>query len=102
MSDDSRSDAPDEPAGWLPRPAAPTQGGADAAHVSGTPVNGAPKNGELVDGELVNGAHFGGDQSSGDEELSWPVGFMILLILAALYLGWRLIQLLGRLVEFLA
>lgn len=26
-----------------------------------------------------------------DEE-SWPIGFMIIITLAALYLGWRLIQ----------
>jgi hypothetical protein len=26
------------------------------------------------------------------EEETWPIGFMIIITLAALYLGWRLIQ----------
>ena len=26
------------------------------------------------------------------EEESWPIGFMVILLLAALYLGWRLVQ----------
>jgi hypothetical protein len=26
------------------------------------------------------------------EEEPWPIGFMVILLLAALYLGWRLIQ----------
>ena len=26
------------------------------------------------------------------EEEKWPIGFMIVLLLAALYLGWRLVQ----------
>jgi hypothetical protein len=30
-----------------------------------------------------------------EEEPPWPVGFIILASLAALYLGWRLIQLIG-------
>ena len=36
-----------------------------------------------------------------EEELPWPVGFLILATLAALYLGWRLIQLLVRLVDWI-
>jgi hypothetical protein len=39
-------------------------------------------------------------QGSEDEELSWPVGFIILVGLAALYVGWRLIQLLVRAVDW--
>ncbi|MDJ0959621.1 MAG: hypothetical protein QNJ88_03110 [Acidimicrobiia bacterium] len=31
--------------------------------------------------------------NSAEEEPPWPVGFLILVGLAALYLGWRLIQL---------
>lgn len=27
-----------------------------------------------------------------DEEEPWPVGFLIIVLLAALYLGWRLVQ----------
>ena len=30
------------------------------------------------------------DAESDDEP--WPVGFMVILLLAALYLGWRLVQ----------
>lgn len=37
-----------------------------------------------------------------DEELKWPIGFITVLILAALYLGWRLIQLLGRILDLIA
>ena len=29
--------------------------------------------------------------SEADDE-PWPVGFMVILLLAALYLGWRLVQ----------
>ena len=39
-------------------------------------------------------------EGSEDEELSWPVGFIILVSLAALYVGWRLIQLLVRAVDW--
>jgi hypothetical protein len=31
----------------------------------------------------------------------WPVGFMIFVGLAALYLGWRAVQLTGRLITWL-
>lgn len=27
-----------------------------------------------------------------EEDQSWPIGFMIILMLVALYLGWRLVQ----------
>jgi hypothetical protein len=30
------------------------------------------------------------DANSDDE--SWPIGFIVILLLAALYLGWRLVQ----------
>jgi hypothetical protein len=33
-----------------------------------------------------------------DEE-KWPVGFMIMLTLAALYLGWRLVQGVGWVID---
>ena len=33
------------------------------------------------------------------EEETWPVGFMIILTLAALYLGWRLVQGIGWLID---
>ena len=33
-----------------------------------------------------------------DEE-TWPVGFMIILTLAALYLGWRLVQGIGWVID---
>lgn len=32
---------------------------------------------------------------SQEEDLPWPVGFIVLVSLAALYLGWRLIQLIA-------
>ena len=31
-------------------------------------------------------------QTPETEEESWPIGFMIIVTLAVLYLGWRLIQ----------
>ena len=33
------------------------------------------------------------------EEESWPIGFMIVITLAALYLGWRLIQAIAWVIE---
>ena len=33
------------------------------------------------------------------EEETWPIGFMIIIALAALYLGWRLIQAIAWVVE---
>lgn len=32
-----------------------------------------------------------GPNGTPDEE-PWPIGFMVVLLLAALYLGWRLVQ----------
>jgi hypothetical protein len=32
-----------------------------------------------------------GDSTSTDEE-KWPIGFMLTIVLVALYLGWRLVQ----------
>ncbi|MCP4305831.1 MAG: hypothetical protein GY788_13355 [bacterium] len=33
-----------------------------------------------------------------DDE-TWPIGFMIIITLAALYLGWRLIQTVGWVID---
>ncbi|NND04155.1 MAG: hypothetical protein HKN91_15355 [Acidimicrobiia bacterium] len=46
------------------------------------------------DDAIVNGAPVGGDEDV-QEDLEWPVGFMIVVGLAALYLIWRLIQMVG-------
>ena len=52
-----------------------------------------------VDGE---GHPVGGPSPpAGEEELKWPFGFMAVLVLAALYLVWRLIQLLGGLFDLI-
>jgi len=48
----------------------------------------------------VNGAPLPGDEPA-DEDLEWPVGFMVLISLAALYLGWRLIQMIGGLLDLI-
>ena len=37
-----------------------------------------------------------------EEELKWPIGFITILVLAALYLGWRLIQGLGWVIDQIA
>ena len=55
----------------------------------------------LPDEAVVNGAPVGGDEGA-EEDLEWPVGFMVVVGLAALYLIWRLIQLVGRLFDFIA
>ena len=39
--------------------------------------------------------------STEGEEPPWPIGFMLLVGLAALYVGWRLIQITGRAVGWL-
>ena len=31
------------------------------------------------------------------EEIKWPIGFMLILSLAAIYVGWRVIQMVGNL-----
>jgi len=53
------------------------------------------------DGEApeINGVPYAGDETP-DEELEWPIGFIVILVLAALYLGWRLIQVLARAIDF--
>ena len=33
------------------------------------------------------------------EDEPWPIGFMVILLLAALYLGWRLVQGIAWVVE---
>lgn len=45
---------------------------------------------------VVNGAPIGGDEDVQDD-LEWPIGFMILVGLACLYVAWRIVQLGGRL-----
>jgi hypothetical protein len=32
------------------------------------------------------------EPADAEEEERWPVGFMVMLVLVALYLGWRLVQ----------
>ena len=34
-----------------------------------------------------------------DEDESWPIGFMIILTLVVLYLGWRLVQGIGWVID---
>jgi hypothetical protein len=36
-----------------------------------------------------------------EEEPPWPIGFIVLVSLAALYVGWRLIQLIVRGIDWL-
>ena len=43
-----------------------------------------------------------GTSPSDPDDLEWPVGFMAGLAIAALYLGWRLIQMVGRLFDWIA
>ena len=54
------------------------------------------------DGEAadLHGMPFADDEMP-DEELKWPIGFIVVLVLAALYLGWRLIQLLGGVIDLI-
>jgi hypothetical protein len=35
--------------------------------------------------------------AAADEELEWPVSFMLILALTAIYVGWRVIQMVGNL-----
>ena len=32
-----------------------------------------------------------------EEEVKWPIGFMLVLALASIYVGWRVIQMIGNL-----
>ena len=61
---------------------------ADDSHVSGP------------DEGVVNGAPIGGDEDV-QEDLEWPIGFMVVVALAALYLVWRLIQMAGGLFDLI-
>lgn len=38
-------------------------------------------------------------QSAETDEESWPIGFMIILTLVVLYLGWRLVQGIGWVID---
>ena len=53
------------------------------------------------DEAVVNGAPVGGDEDA-HEDLEWPIGFMVVVGLAALYLIWRMIQLMGSLLDLIA
>lgn len=35
--------------------------------------------------------------AAAEEEIKWPISFMLILGLTAVYVGWRIIQLLGNL-----
>lgn len=48
----------------------------------------------------VNGMPYA-EEVAPEDDLEWPFGFIAVLVLAALYLGWRLIQLLGGVLDFL-
>lgn len=52
------------------------------------------------DDTVVNGAPLGGDEDV-QKDLEWPIGFMIVVALAALYIIWRIVQLVGRGVDFI-
>ncbi|MCP3977463.1 MAG: hypothetical protein GY720_23485 [bacterium] len=58
----------------------------------------------MSDEPVGDGADVAATASAGnvEEELKWPIGFITILVLAALYLGWRLIQLLGRILDLMA
>jgi hypothetical protein len=38
------------------------------------------------------------DENTSPADEKWPIGFMLTIVLVVLYLGWRLIQMLGWLV----
>ncbi len=43
------------------------------------------------DGESATAA------AGAEEEVKWPIGFMVILALAAIYVGWRVVQMVGNL-----
>ncbi|MDJ0925055.1 MAG: hypothetical protein QNJ77_10880 [Acidimicrobiia bacterium] len=57
---------------------------------------GSPDSPPLAGGPGGDGAPRG---EPGADEESWPIGFMIILTLAALYLGWRLLQGIGWVID---
>ena len=48
----------------------------------------------------LNGMPYAGEEPP-EDDLEWPIGFIAVLVLAALYLGWRLIQLLVGVLDLL-
>ncbi len=40
-----------------------------------------------------------GGRDAGEEDESWPIGFMVILTLVVLYLGWRLVQGVGWVID---
>jgi len=34
---------------------------------------------------------------AGEEEIKWPISFMLILALTAIYVGWRIVQMVGNL-----
>lgn len=47
----------------------------------------------------LDGEAPGGRVTAPEEDESWPIGFMIVLTLVALYLGWRLVQGVGWVID---
>ncbi len=41
------------------------------------------------------------DENTSPDEEKWPIGFMLTIALVVLYLGWRLLQMLGWLVTWI-
>ena len=44
---------------------------------------------------MAENDHPGTPAAADDDDPGWPIGFMVIVGLAALYLGWRLVQFLG-------
>jgi hypothetical protein len=44
---------------------------------------------------------FDGPVEADEEDEGWPIGFMIVVGLAALYVGWRLIQMIAAAIEWM-
>ena len=49
----------------------------------------------------MTGEQESGDSDQADGRQRWPVGFMLLIGVTALYLGWRLVQGIGLLIEWM-
>ncbi len=45
--------------------------------------------------------HQSQPEATAEEDLKWPIGFIAMVIAAALYLGLRLVQLAGRAIDWL-
>ena len=47
--------------------------------------------------EMITPSESDSASAATEEEVKWPIGFMLILVLASIYVGWRVVQMIGNL-----